>query len=109
MKILKWADAIKENVTSKEDILNKAEKAEIFYHVKMGINSVFLGFGIFVILISPTGTKATWLGLITVIGGFGALIDTSIRSHLKLERYKAIWDKMDQMQNEMRKMQAEDL
>ncbi len=108
MKFLKWADDIKKPI-SKEEILSKAEKDEIIYMVVIGAWGICLIIGVIFIMLAPKESKIAFLGLATVVlGGVGAL-ECTIKSYLKLERYKAMWDKIEFTQSEMRKMQAKDL
>ena len=108
MKFLKWAESIKETL-SQEDILYKVEKAEIFHYIKIGLFSIILLSGLMVILLATTGSKTAWLGLATIITSSAGMIITAIEGMLKLERYKAIWDRLEQRQSELREMQAKDL
>jgi hypothetical protein len=110
MKLLKWADKIKEpNPVTKEDILNKAEKAEIIYLAMGSLYGFFAAFGIFLMLIAQSGSIAFYMAILTIIFSIVAQLELKIKSYPKLERYKALWDQIDRMQTEERKMQAQDL
>ena len=110
MKLLKWAETIKQPVpVSKEDILNRVEKAEIIHLVTMGLWAIGLLIGLFFIMVAPKGTKLTWLGLYLALACSTGYLESTIKGYLKLERYKAIWEQNKLMQSEVRKMQAEDL
>jgi hypothetical protein len=109
MKILKWADEIKEKVETKEEILRKVERAEIITLVISAITGAFSGIGVVFIIMTPSGSKAAWLGMVMFIAGGITWLEYVIKGYLKLERYKRLWDKMEQMQGEERKMQAEDI
>lgn len=108
MKLLKWKDTIQKSVP-KEDILQEAEKSEIIYLVATGAWTLTALLGVLFIVIVPAGSKASFLGLaLAVICGMGYM-ESAIKGYLKLERYKALWDKLDLMQKEMNQMEAEDL
>ena len=108
MKFLKWKETIQETC-SKEDILHKVEKAEIIYNVWGGCCVLLSFIGILAILIAPFGSKSIFMGLAVIVAGVGAGLENTIKSHLKLERYKALWDRMELTEREERKMNAEDL
>ncbi|MDD5459298.1 MAG: hypothetical protein PHF37_07895 [Phycisphaerae bacterium] len=108
MKFLKWKDTIQETC-SKEEILHKVERAEIMYNVWGGCYTLMTFLGIAIILLAPSSSKGTFLGLALYVCSVGGLIENSIKSHLKLERYKALWDKMELLESEERKTNAQDL
>ena len=110
MKLLKWAVTIKQPVpVSKEDILNKAEKAEIVCLIVGVLYLIVIVAGLVATTFAPTDSNLVFAGLAMIVVGSMGLLENVIKGCLKLERYKAIWDKLDLQQSEMRKMQAKDL
>jgi len=108
MKFLKWTESVKQTV-SKEDILNKVEKAEIIHHIVTGSFFIVLLIGDFFVIVAPNRSNLVGLGLAVMILGSTGYLASTIRGYLKLERYKAIWDKLELQQSELRQMQAKDL
>ena len=109
MKLLKWTDSIKETISSKEEILRKAEKAEIACLLITGLYTIMALLGLGLISVAPVNSRCVWSGIaLIIVGGIGYL-EATIKGYLKLERYKAMWDKIDSMENELRQMQAKDL
>ena len=108
MKFLKWAETIKQTV-SKEDILNRVEKAEIINLIVTGAYAIGALFGVLLISLAPTDSRGVWIGMALIVVSATGYLESTIKAYLKLERYKAIWDKMDFMQSETRRMQAKDL
>ncbi len=108
MKLLNWAETIEQPVpASKEDFLNRVEKAEIIYLVATGLWAIMALAGVVMILLAPTGSKGTWLGLSMIVVGSAGYLESTIKGYLKLERYKIFWEQTNLMQTEMRKIQAE--
>ena len=110
MRLLKWTETIKQPLpVSKEEFLSTVEKTEILYLVATGLWTLFAFFGLFLILLAPTGSKGTWIGLSSIgVGGTGYL-ESTIKGYLKLERYKAAWEQNNLMETEMRKSEAMDI
>ena len=110
MRLLKWADTIKQPVpVSKEDLLRRVEKAEIVHLIVGGVFILSILFSIMTLVLVPTGSKAAWFALATIIIGTIGFVERTIKGLLKLEKYKAIWDKIDLQESELRQMQAKDL
>ena len=110
MKLLKWAETIKQPApVSKEDILNRVEKDEIVHLAVTGLYAIMSFSGLMVILLAQRGSKPAWLGLAVIVVSSAGYLESTIKGYLKLERYKAIWDKLDIQQSELRQMQTKDL
>ena len=109
MKFLKWKDSIQEKINSKEEILHKVEKAEIAYNIINGCWSLVAILGIVLIFFASSGSKGRFVGLALIVASGISYLETTIKSHLKLERYKALWDRMELTERAERKMNAEDL
>ena len=83
MKLLNWAETIEEPVpASKEDFLNRVEKTEIIYLVARSLWVIMVWIGVFLTILAPDGTKASWLGLSTIVIGSTGYLEKTIKADL---------------------------